>query len=249
MRETADWGDVDGDGQDLPGPCTPRVPDPSAVHLWTFSLDCKDLQPEFLACLSQDEIARRDRFRFPIHQRRYNAGRATLRQILGKYLGVPASEVPFTYEPWGKPRLDAPFDAKLVFNLSHSDHVAAVAVASEGRIGVDVERVRSDFSLMDIADIVFTAAQKAHLAELEGAGQTNQFFRYWTRNEALLKAQGTGFLAPLSSAVHDWPVYEFEPAPGYAGAVAVEQGAERIDRFHWGTGTFGLDQVTLPARD
>src|SRR6476646_10134082 len=66
------------------------------------------------------------------------ASQQALREILSRYLDLPANELQFEANRHGKPRLASP-EGELAFNLSHSSSLALVAVARR-EVGVDVER-------------------------------------------------------------------------------------------------------------
>ena len=48
------------------------------------------------------------------------------------------------------------------------------------------------------------------------------FFRHWTRFEALLKAHGAGLYGAGAAPPGDWSVTEIDAGPNFAAAVAVE---------------------------
>src|SRR5688500_7662001 len=165
------------------------------LHVWIVDLD---RNPGEAGWLAADEIERRDRFRFANHAARFTAARSALRCILSRYLGQPAPELRFRQSRWGKPELEC---KELEFNLSHSESLAAIAVSVTTPVGVDIEKLRSDLSAVEIAGLVFTPEEQMDVENCAGAQRDERFFRYWTRTEALMKAQGTGFLAPLSVEV------------------------------------------------
>jgi len=98
----------------------------------------------------------------------------------------------------------------LRFNLSHSGDVTLIAVARDSEVGVDVERIRPVIEMRTIA--------RRWLGRDDIAGE-QEFFRAWTRHEAMVKALGVGLSGAAES--FDGVVAEIDAGPGYAAAVAV----------------------------
>ncbi len=95
------------------------------------------------------------------------------------------------YDAFGKPYLEnGPF-----FNISHTDGWVVCALSEQGEIGVDVERKLpvdpKEFSF------VFTAKECIRMQRIEQALQPELFFSFWTRKEALIKADGRAMQLPL----------------------------------------------------
>jgi 4'-phosphopantetheinyl transferase len=112
----------------------------------------------------------------------------------------------------------------LQFNLSHSHDLALIAVAHDQPVGVDVEFIRSDTAVMQIADRFFAARESAALRALPEQQQRRAFFDTWTRKEAWLKARGVGLGGALDQCVDeqtDWLVQGLSVGPGYSAALAV----------------------------
>jgi 4'-phosphopantetheinyl transferase len=204
------------------------------VQLWVWSLD--EAQGAE-AVLSDDERARAARMVVQLHAARFIAARSGLRRILGHCLGRDPAALAFALGPYGKPHLQAAPD--IAFNLSHSDHLAAVVVTSAMPVGVDIERIRpvSD----GLAARFFAPAEAAALAGVPQAARLAAFHACWTRKEAYIKAIGTGLATRLDSfavsldpsaparllwvaddanAGQNWQMHSFVPANGFAGAIA-----------------------------
>ncbi|MBA3413818.1 MAG: phosphopantetheinyl transferase, partial [Chloroflexia bacterium] len=133
------------------------------VHLWWASLR---VPPERLArleaLLTGDERTRADRFRFARDRARFVVARGMLREILGRYLDRDPAALRFAYGAHGKPAL-AETSTGLRFNLAHSGDAALFAVRWERDIGVDLEPVRTDLDLGELAAIVLTPGERALL--------------------------------------------------------------------------------------
>jgi 4'-phosphopantetheinyl transferase len=160
------------------------------VHVWVAALDVADDETASrLARLTDDERARAERLGREAIWRRFVASREFLRLLLGRHLSVPPARVIFTQGPRGKPGLGgAPSFAGLRFNLAHSDEIALCALTLGREIGADVERLRSDIAVEDLAQRFFSRAEAARLAALPAEERRLAFFRAWTRKEAYVKA-------------------------------------------------------------
>ena len=214
------------------------------VLVLAFSLD-QDA-PAQAACagtLSAAERARAGSFHFPAGRAHYTIGRGVTRFVLADLLGVLPGELRFAYGPQGKPELAAgAHPAGWHFNLSHSAHLALLAVTRLAPVGVDVEQLRPVSDQGAIARRFFSPAEHAALLALPPADQTAGFFNLWTRKEAWLKATGVGITGGLDqvevslalaeparllrlfgdvAAAQTWTLTALDPAPGFTGALAL----------------------------
>ncbi len=228
--------------------------EPSGLpELRAFVLDLAPLlsrSDEIDPILSAEERTRAGRFIFEADRRRFRAARWALRRILGERLGVPPAEVAFRILPGGKPALAPPFDGTGVrFNLSHSGDLLLVALADGREVGADVERAREDLDWPALSARFLPAGSVATLAALAPAEGRAAFFRAWTLAEALGKAAGVGLAIhderhretlaalaarppgepfPLEWSGRKFRLLSFEPRPGFAGALAVEEGTSGV---------------------
>lgn len=220
-------------------------PPPGMVDVWTIALDVGSRGQLPLGDLAADELDRASRLRFDADRRRFVASRAALRQILGRCLDVPPSDVSLGVALGGKPCLDpARHGEWLRFNLSHSGDLALLAVSGDGEIGVDVERVRPVPELAAVAARYFSPHEQASLAALPAERRARAFLSCWTLKEAYLKACGDGLsrrLAAFDVTVgeecepcllevrdrpgdeHRWTLVRLELGAGYVASVAVQR--------------------------
>jgi hypothetical protein len=123
-----------------------------------------------------------------------------------------------------------------------------IAVTRGLRVGIDVERVRDVPDVEAILNDFFSRQESAHVRLRKGKERTRAFFRLWTRREAAAKAlgiglfdcfarvelptpdrAGSGFRVGLPESdtpagpTRAWWMRDLLPAPGYAGAVCMEQ--------------------------
>ena len=119
--------------------------------------------------------------------------------MLCDQLGCQNDELSFGATEHGKPfALVGGSPASVSFSVSHSGYHGLIALASTGRLGVDVEErvARRDLSLL--ADTVFGERERAELSSKRGSERVHLFFKLWTIKEALIKAHGMGFLLNVS---------------------------------------------------
>jgi 4'-phosphopantetheinyl transferase len=218
---------------------------PQTLELWCIHIpDWHAVQQELYLLLSTDEQARANRFKFERHQKAFSITRGVLRLILGQYLGIKPQRLTFGYTKHGKPQIAEPFDQRgLQFNLSHSHEMAVYAIAQDHAIGVDVEHIRPVPDVDHLVKRFFSPQEAATFRQIPDSCKPRAFFRGWTQKEAYLKAIGTGLsisldqvevtLSPhepvgllrLGGTIDDdcqkWRMLDFEPAAGYAGALAI----------------------------
>ena len=194
------------------------------VHCWSVPLDASpDTLAVLFETLTDDERDRAARLRFERDRRRFIVARATLRELLGRYVGTPPDQVRFAYTAFGKPKLTPEFGGPhcVKFNLSHSADLALIAVAWDAEVGVDVEHIRpSDYS--DIARSSFAPSEIAQLRAAPRHLQARAFFSSWTRREAYAKARGEGLPDGPVEPRGQWTFFSLEPAPDYIATVAIE---------------------------
>jgi 4'-phosphopantetheinyl transferase len=166
------------------------------ARFWLVDLDAgSDAEAE--STLDAAEHARAARFVFDRDRRRYVAAHVALRRLLAMRTNREPSRLSFDAGRFGKPHLRG--DPRCAFSLSHSGHLALVALADDGEIGVDLELIRSVPDADALAAAHFTAAERASLAVASDAQRDLQFLCAWTRKEACLKAVGCGLSVPPDS--------------------------------------------------
>jgi 4'-phosphopantetheinyl transferase len=204
------------------------------VDLWRAELD--EQEPEAFASLrallSPDEEERASRFYFERDRRRFVVARGILRTLLGRYLRREPGTLQFRYGDNGKPALVMlAGEMPLHFNVAHSDALAVFAFCRAGEVGVDLERIRPLPEWRQIAATYFSAQELARIEACPEHARAEAFFAAWTRQEAILKAQGVGLGATtpaktdaeLRASCHR--VHGLHVAPGFAAALALPNGA------------------------
>jgi 4'-phosphopantetheinyl transferase len=137
--------------------------------------------------------------------------------ILGDYLNIPPGDIRFRYGHVGKPEVAYP-QSGIRFNLTHSDDLALLVLASGQDVGIDLEPVRERKNLLGIAKRIFDEPTFKDLSALPNKNLVYEFKRHWTALEARVKARGISlFKKSDDSGVN---CVNFEPLPGWMAAVA-----------------------------
>ena len=136
-----------------------------------------------------------------------------------------------------------------------------------GRIGVDIEVIRPVNDADGIVRRFFARPEAEEYARAAGEAQRAAFFELWTHKEAFVKATGEGLTRPLDSfavlggsnggprrlvfesdeSPRQWCLRSFVPAPGYAGAIALDQAVTSIEIFHWAESSAEATSESSPS--
>ena len=146
-----------------------------------------------LGWLDAAERSRRDRARHAGRRREFALCRAALRSVLCARLDCTNHELAFRESGRGKPdALLRGVPAPIHFSVSHCGRHGLIALAREGRIGVDVEERIPRRDLDALIAAVLAPAERAEVEAADGPRRTRMFYRLWTVKEALVKALGEG---------------------------------------------------------
>jgi 4'-phosphopantetheinyl transferase len=233
------------------------------LHVWLVRLEVASPQlDELERTLSADEIARADSFYFERDRRSFVVARGILRATIANYLATTPSALRFSYNEFGKPRLEGSREVcDLAFNVSHSGGSALIAIALDRDVGVDIEMINDSVRTEEVAKHFFSASEVAALARLPQSLRTAGFFNCWTRKEAYIKARGMGLSIPLDSfdvslipgepadliRTEDpldslnWKIENLEIDSRYAGAIAAAGRNWKVARLDWRPSVKALD--------
>lgn len=181
----------------LTPPIITLPPNINAIDIWKVSIDTLPIDITSLIDLLDNLERERYQHLHKNHQLTYLVSHAACRQILAKYLTVPAEQIKYKKNQYGKPLLD--HETSIHFNMSHSHYYALIAVSNHSEIGVDIEYIEKKTSWEKIARRFFHDKEIAFLFDSDPSKQKSIFFQIWTRKEAYIKALGTGFSTPFSS--------------------------------------------------
>jgi 4'-phosphopantetheinyl transferase len=209
---------------------------PLTVSVWTVDLDQPLAVVDALrGSLDDGEVRAAAARRDDTVRNRYVVAHGATRSILGARLGVAPDAVEISRRcarcgdpAHGKPEVVAPgglAGEQVSFSLSHSEALAAVAVVSGARVGIDIEVERPRVHLAALAARVLGAEAHADWLALSPDLQLHAFLEEWTAKEAYLKAIGAGITVPLRDVPVEpegWTVTGFATPPGVVVRVAVE---------------------------
>lgn len=108
-----------------------------------------------------------------------------------KRFGISTSLEDLRFTAYGKPCLR---NVSVGFNISHSgNYVVCVLSEETDTIGIDIEEVK-DIKIDDFQNI-WTPSEWGEISQ----GEIKKFYQYWTKKEAVIKADGRGLSIPLKN--------------------------------------------------
>ena len=155
------------------------------------------LDRRHVALLDTSELERRVRYRYEADRDRFTLAAVLLRAAASLASGVEASAVvvdrtcDWCGSPHGRPRLPG---TRLHASISHSNYLAVVAISNSGPVGVDIEFMEARYD----ADLLLSVCSES---EREFVRTPADFFAYWTRKEAVVKATGEGLNRALTDVI------------------------------------------------
>ena len=189
---------------------------PNEIQIWYAkpqAFNNAAIQERFRSWLSPEELAALRAFRFERHRQTYLVAHALLRAALSLSLEVKPSAWQFHTTPFGKPFIAPPLDTHGIhFNLSHTEGMVAVAMTKLGAIGIDVESISRETSILELANDILSTSEHLDLKQQSTADQQARLLKYWTLKEAFVKATGLGLTSGLQSHTFD---LEAQPHPRF----------------------------------
>lgn len=155
------------------------------------------------ALLSVSEQQRYRAIQPPLRRRQFLLGRVLLRHMLSRQFDFSLGYWQFVEQAQQAPQLLSAIPHQIAFSIAHSCDQVACLLTTDRIAGCDIEYMGKARNAMEIAALYFDAQDVAVLATLQGAEQTQSFYRLWTQHEARFKAaQGQ---APCATAL--WQNY------------------------------------------
>ena len=170
------------------------------VEIWHGKVTAEDAH--YQACwrvLDEAEQTQARKFKNALLHQRYVEIHGRLRNLLAQMLNQPPEKIRIKKAEHGKPYLaDYP---ELAFNLSHSADRVMIAVGWLCQLGVDIEICKQRINLPGLVDKCFAEEEAAYWAKLPENQKNREFYRFWTRKEAFVKATGHGIALGLNQCV------------------------------------------------
>ena len=152
------------------------------IDLWIVQLNRSPISDSW-HLLSADEQNRAGRFGFEVDKVCFANGRSALRRIFGGYLDARPESLRFQYNAHGKPELSQAPEA-IPFNVTHSREIALIASVRNISIGVDLEAVRNDLSIEDLAEGILSRRELERFRTTPPDAQQLEVFKTWVVKEA-----------------------------------------------------------------
>lgn len=211
------------------------------AELQLYEIDLQsEISPDLCSILSPEEQKFAQTIRNETLKKQHIIVRVGLRQILATFLNQAADKINIAKTVHGKPYLlDYP---NIQFNISHSGDFLLVAISQIGAVGVDIEQAkpqRRDFS--GLVTKCFAESEQNYWQALPECEKTDEFYRFWTRKEAFVKAVGRGLAMGLQDCViaagiqpyflripenyglpSDWRLFDLSLKPDLYGALVVD---------------------------
>jgi len=211
-------------------------------------------RPELEHVLSDADRAHIARFHFDADREIARSSRTLQRLALSSCAPVAPESWLFTAEPRHKPRIAGPTPAPdLEFSVANTQGLVVCAVAVGRRVGVDVERVRTEVPA-SVVRRCWSPSERQRFEQLPEAEQCRRFADVWTAKEAYAKAVGLGLALDLQlvgvevepddvrldldTTLHkngrDWTLAVWHPRPSHTVALCIEGDGEACRvTSHW----------------
>tara|TARA_B100000745_G_scaffold246183_1_gene168199 strand:+ start:2391 stop:3119 length:729 start_codon:yes stop_codon:yes gene_type:complete len=130
-------------------------------------------------------------------------GKVLVKKVISDETSTPIENILISKTTLGKPIIKSPNNLHLDISISHSGNYLVVGIYDGGKIGVDIELLKSiDFGVLRNC---LSTNEEIYINSGQGIGQRlENFYEIWTRKEACSKALGTGLQRPL-------PITQFYP--------------------------------------
>lgn len=161
------------------------------VLFWIIDLDnIQNHEATNAMNLLDDEALRySSRYKFEKDRNRSIIVHGILRYHVGKFLQQESHEIEIRRTEFGKPYIE---NNPIHFSLSSTQHWAFLAFHPLKSIGIDIEYIKNDIDTLKLSKLFLTNREKEWVKS--SSDQTDYFFNFWCAKEAILKAQGNGFL-------------------------------------------------------
>ncbi len=155
-------------------------------NIFKFNLEVyTQIKSNYKNILSKIELNKAKIFKLQNDSERYIIGKYFTRLLIGDQLGINPAEVSFIEIENKKPAT-----THINFNISHSGNLVLIAL-SNSEIGIDVEFINTNFNFESLLTRCFKPSELFHIHNIV------DFYVFWTRKEAIIKATGEGLIDDL----------------------------------------------------
>lgn len=171
-----------------------------SIKIWLGEIsNYEEEYPLHWSILDVNEKQQASNFKNEHFRLRYVAIHAKLRTLLAQAVDTNPEELRIEIAQHGKPYLTDYPDVS--FNLSHTANTMAVAITSHCVLGIDIEICKPRANLSALVEKCFGEEEKRFWYQLPENQKTQEFYRFWTRKEAFVKATGRGIALGLKQCV------------------------------------------------
>jgi 4'-phosphopantetheinyl transferase len=170
------------------------------IEIWHGQVTSEDAHYQaYWRVLDAAEQAHAEKLKNALLHKRYVEVYGRLRNVLAKILNQSPEKIRIKKAEHGKPYLvDYP---ELAFNLSHSADRLIIALGWNCQLGIDIEFCKQRINLSGLVDKCFAEEEAAYWNKLPEDQKKSEFYRFWTRKEAFVKATGRGIGLGLNNCV------------------------------------------------
>ena len=155
---------------------------------------CDEILAKSDEILSRTEKLYVQRFVRSIDKIRSSLPRLALHYIISNCFGIPQSEISVQKRKSGQPYIE--FLPEIKISISHSGRFSVVAISTNRKVGIDIEKVKPVPEYLMIAERFFC---KEEFKIIKEANDSYIFYQYWTAKEAFVKAIGEGLRRSFDS--------------------------------------------------
>lgn len=120
------------------------------------------------------------------------------------FYGIPLSEIQIKHGSFGKPYIVNSYP--IYFNVSHTNNFLVFGTSLRSPIGVDVETLKSPSRSL----LTHCLHDEEYRSVIHSTNLSIDFFKIWTKKEAILKMQGIGIskkLNLLNTLSYSFPLF------------------------------------------
>jgi 4'-phosphopantetheinyl transferase len=190
------------------------------VIIWHGSLAENDTNyQKYWQIIDENEKRQAGQIKKNLLHKRYVEAHGLLRSLLGETVGHLPEKLRIKKTKFGKPYLEDFPDFE--FNIAHSNNRLLISVGSKCRLGIDIEICKPRNNLPGLVKKCFAKEEQFFWGGLPDTEQHIEFYRFWTRKEAFVKATGQGIALGLHNCViNPEKPEEFLRIPKHCGSIS-----------------------------